>query len=96
MIIRNHSEHYAHSTYNDNVLSDLIGIEPQPDDTFQVNPLIPSTWNYFIAENIAYHGHFITVMWDRDGSKYNSGSGMHIFVNGELIESQANVGLMKV
>ncbi|ODM94720.1 hypothetical protein Ocin01_11960 [Orchesella cincta] len=28
----NHSEHYAHSTYVDNVLGDLIGIVPQPDN----------------------------------------------------------------
>ncbi|ODM95227.1 Beta-L-arabinobiosidase [Orchesella cincta] len=39
---RNGSEHYAHSTYVDNVLGDLLGIIPQADNTFLISPLIPS------------------------------------------------------
>lgn len=63
---------------------------------FKVNPLVLPTWDYFIAENIAYHGHNITVLYDRDGSRYQSGSGMQIFVNGELAARQSDVGPMEV
>lgn len=80
------------------MLSDLIGIEPQGDDFFQVNPLVPATWDYFIAEHVSYHGHNVTVLWDRDGSRYNSsgGPGMQVWVNGGLAGSRPTVGLMKV
>jgi len=97
IISSNHSEHYAHSTFTDNVLTDLIGIEPQADNTFQINPLIPSSWTYFIAENIPYHGHNITVLYDADGTRYQTGdSGLQIFVNGQIVAVQPQIGLMKV
>lgn len=92
----NHSDHYAHSTYTDNILGDLIGIEPQSDNVFKVNPLVLPSWDYFIAENIPYHGHNVTVLYDRDGSRYQAGSGMQIFVNGELSARQNEVGSMQV
>ncbi|CAL8085948.1 unnamed protein product [Orchesella dallaii] len=90
----NHSEHYAHSTYVDNVLGDLLGIVPQPNNTFVINPLIPSSWPYFIVENLLYHGHNITVLYDADGSKYNFTAGMKIFLNGVLAKSQSQLGRM--
>ncbi|ODN03661.1 Beta-L-arabinobiosidase [Orchesella cincta] len=92
----NHSEHYAHSTYVDNVLGDLLGIEPQSDNSFVINPLMPSTWPYFIVENLNYHGHNITVLYDSDGSKYNTGTGMKIFLNGEEAASQSQLGRMSI
>ncbi|ODM98341.1 Beta-L-arabinobiosidase [Orchesella cincta] len=79
---------------HNNVLGDLIGIVPQPDNTFVINPLIPSTWPYFIVENLMYHGHNITVLYDKDGSKYNTTAGMKIFLNGELAASQPQLGIM--
>ncbi|ODM90461.1 Beta-L-arabinobiosidase [Orchesella cincta] len=92
----NHSEHYAHSTYIDNVLGDLLGIEPQPDNTFVIDPLIPSSWSYFIVENLLYHGHNMTILYDKDGSKYNTGAGMKIYLNGELAASQPELGRMSL
>lgn len=91
------SEHYAHSTYADNVLSGLLGIEPQADDIFQISPLVPYNWKFFAIENLPYHGHEITVLYDADGTYYESGhSGLQIFVNGEFVKSQSNIGRMSV
>jgi len=90
----NHSEHYAHSTYIDNVLGDLLGIEPQSDNSFVISPLIPSSWPYFIVEDLLYHGHNVTVLYDSNGSKYGQGSGMKIYLNGELAASQPQLGRM--
>jgi hypothetical protein len=93
---RDHSEHYAHSTYVDNVLTDLIGIEPQANNSIVINPLVPSSWDYFIAENIPYHGHNVTVVWDRNGSWYPTGrSGLQVFVNGDFVASQPSIGRMR-
>lgn len=42
----NHSEDYNHSTFNDLVLSGLLGIRPQLTDMVIVHPL-PDSWSYF-------------------------------------------------
>lgn len=47
-----------------------------------MQPLIPSDWKYFIVENLQYHGHNITVLYDSDGTKYNVEAGVHVYVNG--------------
>jgi cellobiose phosphorylase len=69
-------------------LSELIGITPRSDDSIDVDPLIPSTWKYFIAENIPYHGHNVTVLYDQDGTRYKVGTGMKVYVNGKQVVSQ--------
>lgn len=92
----NHSEHYNHSTFNDLVISGLIGIRPRADNRFVLNPLVPSNWNYFLLENVPYHGQLITVLWDRDGTRYGQGPGLRIYQNGDEIASVASLGRMEV
>ncbi|KAI3319574.1 Six-hairpin glycosidase [Xylariaceae sp. AK1471] len=89
---RNHSEDYDHSTNNDDVITGLLGILPQPDDTLRISPIIPSNWTYFALENLAYHGHLVTVLYDKDGSRYNAGRGLSVFVNGIKVHNGANQG----
>ncbi|WP_072479581.1 MGH1-like glycoside hydrolase domain-containing protein [Amycolatopsis australiensis] len=86
---RGHSEDYNHSTYTDLVLSGLIGLRPQTGDTLEVRPLTPSTWDHFAAENVPYHGHTVTVLWDRDGTHYGQGAGMRLYVDGRLVQQSA-------
>ncbi|MEV4051999.1 LamG-like jellyroll fold domain-containing protein [Amycolatopsis sp. NPDC049688] len=81
-----HSEDYNHSTYTDLVLSGLIGLRPQSGTTLRVQPLAPSTWDHFAAENVPYHGHDVTVLWDRDGTHYGQGAGMRLYVDGRLAQ----------
>ena len=95
--ISNHSEHYAHSTFTDNVLSELIGLLPQPDDTLKVYPLVPNNWRYFAVENVLYHGHEVSVIYDADGSHYETGnSGLQVYVNGQLVGSRTTIGPLTV
>ncbi len=77
-----HSEDYNHSTFADNVLAGLVGLRGQADNTLLVKPLAPATWAYFAAENVPYHGHQVTVLWDRVGSRYLQGPGLRVFVDG--------------
>ncbi|KAI1332303.1 Six-hairpin glycosidase [Xylariaceae sp. FL0255] len=81
----NHSENYDHSTNNDDVITGLIGIIPQADDTLVISPIIPDNWTYFCLEDLAYHGHLVTVLYDADGSRYNVGSGLHVYVDGSSV-----------
>ncbi|CEI70724.1 unnamed protein product [Fusarium venenatum] len=92
----NHSEDYNHSTFIDNVLAGLIGLRAQPDDTIIVNPLAPVSWDHFAVENVAYHGHSITILWDKTGSYYNRGKGLQVFVDGELSNRRDTIGSLKV
>ncbi|WP_285786077.1 NEW3 domain-containing protein [Microbispora sp. NBRC 16548] len=89
---RGHSEHYNHSTFNDLVISGLIGLRPQPDGEVVLNPLVPAGWDYFALENVPYHGHNVTVLWDRDGSRYGQGAGMRVYVDGRQAARRATVG----
>ncbi|MBM2615809.1 discoidin domain-containing protein [Actinoplanes sp. LDG1-06] len=87
-----HSEDYNHSTFTDLVLSGLLGIRPQSDDTVRIAPLVPSTWNHFAVENVPYHGRNLTILWDRDGSVYGKGAGLRVWVDGVQRLSRATLG----
>ena len=76
---------YNHSTFCDPVISGLIGLRPRPDDTIEVNPLAPSEWNYFCLDQIWYHGRNLTIFFDRTGSHYGKGKGLHVFSDGKEI-----------
>lgn len=73
---------YNHSTYADHIIAELIGLQPRIDDIVQVDPLLPAeTWAYFCLENVPYHGHQVTILYDRDGSRYQRGAGFHLYVD---------------
>jgi len=81
----NHSEDYLHSSYVDLVLQDVLGLQPQSDDSLVLDPLVPADWDWFAAENVPYHGRNVTVLFDRDGTRYGAGAGLRVFVDGEQV-----------
>lgn len=85
------SHHYFHSGFIDLILSGLVGIRPQADDTLQVNPIIDDSITYFRAEQVPYHGHLISVQYDADGSRYNQGRGLRVEVDGNVVASSETV-----
>ncbi|HTD93477.1 MAG TPA: trehalase family glycosidase, partial [Chitinophagaceae bacterium] len=58
------SNHYNHSSYDNLVITGLCGIRPSADDTLVINPLIDSSLTYFCLDDVAYHGHRLTVLYD--------------------------------
>ncbi|KAK2599117.1 hypothetical protein QQS21_005458 [Conoideocrella luteorostrata] len=92
----NHSEDYNHSTFIDNIIAGLIGLRAQPGDELVVNPLVPSSWDHFALENVAYHGHTITVLWDGTGSHYGQGTGLKVYVDGKLSGTRDTLGKLNV
>jgi hypothetical protein len=77
---------YNHSSFCDLVVSGLVGLRPRADDIFEVNPLVPEEeWNWFSLDNVAYHSHILTIVWDRDGSRYGKGKGLTVLVDGRAI-----------
>ncbi|BCJ48624.1 hypothetical protein Asp14428_00990 [Actinoplanes sp. NBRC 14428] len=88
---RGHSEDYNHSTFNDIVLSGLLGIRPQDGDSVRLAPLAPASWDHFAAENVPYHGRNLTVVWDRDGTAYGKGKGLRVWIDGVLRHAQGSL-----
>jgi hypothetical protein len=86
------SSYYDHSGFCDLVISDLIGLKPRADNILDVNPLIPKDkWNWFCLDNVLYHGHVITIMWDKNGSKYHKGVGFYIYSDNKIIYHSAEL-----
>ena len=76
------SNHYNHSSYNNLIISGLCGIRPSAGDSLEIYPLIDSSISYFALDNLNYHGHDVSVFYDRAGTKYNLGKGLTAFVDG--------------
>jgi hypothetical protein len=79
------SEHYFHSGYIDLIITGLVGLRPRADDTLEVNPLAPDDWPYFALDYVTYHGHALTILWDRDGTHYRRGAGLTVLADGRLL-----------
>jgi hypothetical protein len=80
------SMYYNHSTFNDLIITGLVGLRPRSDDVLEINPLVPQNkWNWFCLDNVLYHGKIITIIWDKNGTKYKKGKGFLVFVNGKKV-----------
>ena len=80
------SRYYNHSTFNDLVITGLVGLRPRADDIIEVNPLLPpGQWDWFCLDNILYHEKVLTIFWDRDGTRYDRGKGLHLLVDGKEV-----------
>ena len=76
-------DHYNHSTYADLLIAGVVGLRPRADDVVEVSPLVPEgAWDWFCLDQVPYHGHLVSVMWDRTGAKFGRGKGLRIFVDG--------------
>jgi hypothetical protein len=87
------SHHYFHSGYNDLIISGLVGIRPQADNSIVVNPMLPanSDISYFRLQDVPYHGHTIAVQWDADGSHFGQGAGLTVELDGKKVASSATL-----
>jgi len=83
---------YNHSTYCDLVISGLVGLRPRPDETVEVNPLVPQGWASFCLDQVPYHGHLLTILWDQTGQRYHKGKGLRVFAAGKEIASSPVIG----
>jgi hypothetical protein len=82
------SHHYFHSGFDDLIVTGLVGLRPRADDVLEVAPLIPDDPKepgyvaWFALQDVPYHGHLVTILWDADGSHYGQGAGLSLFVDG--------------
>jgi hypothetical protein len=83
---------YNHSSFNDLIITGLVGLRPRADDTVEVHPLLPAnTWDYFCLDHVPYHGKNLTIIWDKTGKKYGRGAGLTVLANGKKIAHSASL-----
>lgn len=77
------ARYYNHSTFNDLIITGLVGLRPRADNTIEINPLLPEgKWDWFCLDNVFYHGKNLTIIWDKNGDKYHLGRGLIVLVDG--------------
>lgn len=80
------SYYYNHSTYADLLITGLVGLRPRADDTLEVAPLLPAgAWDWFCLDGVRYHGRDVTILWDKDGTRYGRGAGFQVYADGKVI-----------
>ncbi len=94
--MRNRSEHYFHSNFNDLVITGLAGLKADGGDTLIVDPLAPDSWDYFALDAIPYQGHEVAICWDKKGDRYGHGAGLHVLVDGVKVASSPKLGKLEV
>ncbi|WP_246209480.1 galactose-binding domain-containing protein [Cellulosimicrobium composti] len=79
---RNNPNHVMLGNMNYIYVEDMGGIQPRSDDKIELWP-IDLGYEHFMVNNLRYHGHDVTIVWDEDGSHYGLGAGYSLFVDGE-------------
>lgn len=88
---------YNHSTYCDNLITGLMGIRTQEDNSVVINPLIPAdTWDWFCLDGVKYKGRIISILYDKYGTKYNKGTGLIIYVDGEIKAQKEKIEKLRI
>jgi len=82
----NRGRYYNHSGYADLIITGLIGIRPSDGNDLVIHPLVPAgKWDYFALDGVPYHGHLLTVFYDRTGRHYHRGAGLTILSDGRIV-----------
>ena len=80
------SRYYNHSTFADLLITGVVGLVPRADDTVEVWPLLPAnTWDWFCLDQVKYHGHNLTIIWDKAGEHFHRGRGLIVLADGRQI-----------
>lgn len=91
------SRWYNHSTYADLLITGIVGVRPTEGKELTVAPLLPEgTWAWFCLDGVRVRGHDLAVVWDRDGSKYGKGAGLHVWLDGKVVAKSDRLGTLKV
>ena len=98
ILIRKHKQvgrgnYYNHSGFADPLITGLIGLRPRADGELVLHPLLPpGEWSYFALDGLPYHGHLLTIVYDKTGDHYHRGRGLTVFVDGKRLASRPTLG----
>jgi hypothetical protein len=63
----------------------LIGLRPQNGNEFTLAPLTDRNWKCYALEDVPYHGHLLTILYDHNGDRYRMGRGWTTLQDGKVI-----------
>ena len=87
------SRYYNHSAFADLLITGVVGLRPRADDTVEVYPVLPNgTWDWFCLDGVRYHGHTLTILWDRQGNHYGRGKGLSVLADGKVVARSNELG----
>ena len=78
--------HDFHSMYNALIVEGAVGLTPRRDERIELRPAARD-WPYFLIDRLRYHGHDLTILWDRpDGQVHYNGypEGFSLYIDGAL------------
>ena len=84
--LRDRGAHYFHSTFNDLVLSGLVGLRAHPTH-LEIAPLALLPW--FVATRVRLRGTDVSVVWDAYGTRLGHGKGLHVWFGDRPVGSLA-------
>lgn len=88
--------YYNHSGFADPLITGLIGLRPREDNEVVIHPLLPDgAWDYFALDGVPYHGHLLTIVYDRTGRHYHKGRGLMLFVDGRERARRGTLGTLR-
>jgi hypothetical protein len=82
--LRARGTHYFHSTFNDLVLSGLVGIRAT-DECLELAPLTHLGW--WLVRKVKLRGRELDVLYDETGEHYHLGAGLHVWLDGAHVGS---------
>jgi len=85
--------YYNHSGFANPLITGLIGLRPRAGRELVLHPLLPpGEWSYFVLDGLPYHGHLLTIVYDKTGDHYHRGRGLTVFVDGKKLASRPTLG----
>lgn len=83
---RDREYQYLHSSFNDLIITGLIGLRPRTDQLLVLEPLVPEgALAWFAIDRLRYRGNELSIAWDEDGQHFLKGPGLSVWVNGERV-----------
>ena len=93
----NRGRYYNHSGYADLIVTGLVGIRPSAGNDLVIHPLLPAgKWDYFALDGLPYHGHLLTVFYDRTGQRYHRGAGLTVLCDGRPVGHSNSLSALSV
>ena len=86
--------HDFHSMYVSLVVEGVVGLTPRLDERVELEPMARE-WSYFLLDGLRYHGHDLTIVWDRpDGQVRYTGypEGFSLYIDGALAFTRPDIG----
>jgi len=92
----NRGRYYNHSGFADLIITGLLGLRPAPGNTLTIHPLVSGQWQWFALDGLPYHGHLLTVFYDKTGSRYHRGAGLRVLCDGVEVASEQTLAPLTV